>query len=71
MSLFGGQVDERFLRHRLWSTSIAGTAGGLVAMGLFVYHVYVDHVWSWELLAVGITMAVVKVALMAWFHFTR
>jgi hypothetical protein len=40
-------------------------------MGLFVYHVYVDHVWSWELLAVGITMAVVKVALMAWFHFTR
>lgn len=70
MRVLGGHVDERFLTHRLRSTSIAGTAGGVVAMGLFLYHVWRDHVWDMELLAVGITMAAVKLALMAWFHFT-
>ncbi len=64
------QIDERFLAHRLRSSSVAGIAGGLVAMGLFMYHVVADHVWRLELLAVGVTMAVVKVALMAWYHFT-
>lgn len=69
MSIWGGRVDERFLTHRLRSTSIAGIAGGVVAMGLFMYHSWFDHVWNWELLAIGITMAVVKQGLMAWYHF--
>ena len=64
------QIDERFLMHRLRSSSVAGIAGGLVAMGLFIYHVIVDQVWHMELLAVGLTMAVVKVALMVWYRFT-
>lgn len=71
MSVFGRQVDERFLKHRLWATSIAGTAGGIVAVGLFIYHLLADDVWNWELLAIGITMAAVKLILMTWYRLTR
>jgi hypothetical protein len=62
--------DERFLTHRLKSTSIAGVSGGLVAVGLWAYRYYVDDIWSWDLFAVAATMAVIKLAAMAWFHFT-
>ena len=38
MNVLGRQIDERFLAHRLRSTSIASMAGGGLAMGLFIYH---------------------------------
>jgi hypothetical protein len=65
------QFDERFLTHRLRSTSIASIAGIVVAMGLFIYHSWVDHVWNWELFAIGLTMAAVKQGMMAWYRFTN
>ena len=65
-----GKIDERFLTHRLRSTSAAGIVGGALAMGLFAYRYYVDHVWSSDLLAVGVTIAAVKVALMIWYRLT-
>ena len=68
--ILGRAIDERFLMHRLKSTSIAGVTAGVVAMGLFAYRYYSDHVWSWDLLAVGLTMAAVKWGLMLWFHLT-
>jgi hypothetical protein len=71
MSGLGGTFDERFLMHRLRSTSISGISGGVLAMGLFVYHYWVGHVWNWELFAIGLTMAVVKQGLMAWYRFTN
>jgi hypothetical protein len=61
-------IDERFLMHRLKSTSIAGVVAGTVAMGLFAYRYYTAHVWSWDLFSVGLTMAVVKWSLMLWFR---
>ena len=61
-------IDERFLMHRLRSTSIGGIAGGILAMGLFAYHFYHDHVWNWELLSIGLTIAAVKWGLMLWFR---
>ena len=67
---FGNRIDERFLTHRLRSTSIAGVTAGILAMLLFAYRYYVGHVWSWDLFAVGATMAVVKVSLMLWYRFT-
>ncbi|MEP7027216.1 MAG: hypothetical protein ABI960_01350 [Candidatus Eisenbacteria bacterium] len=67
MNPFAKLLDERFLEHRRRSTSVAGMLGGTVAMGLFVYRVVVDHVWSWDLLSVGIVMALTKVSLMAWY----
>ncbi len=63
-------IDERFLTHRLKSTSIAGVTGGLLAVGLFAYHHYVEHIWSWDLFAVATTMAGVKLAAMVWYRIT-
>jgi hypothetical protein len=66
MTLMARLFDERFMHHRLRSTSLAGIAGAAVAGGCFLWHYYVDHVWVWELLAVMLTMLAVKWALMAW-----
>jgi hypothetical protein len=68
--ILGMAIDERFLTHRLRSTSIAGVTGGFVAIGLFAYRYYVNHFWSWDLFAVGATIVLVKLALMIWYRFT-
>jgi len=67
--IVGALIDERFLMHRLRSTSIAGIAGCTVAMAIFAWRCYANHVWSWDLLAVGITMVAVKWALLLWYRF--
>lgn len=71
MRVFDGVFDERFLMHRLRSTSIAGISGGTLAMLLFAWHYYVQHVWSWDLLAVGVTIALVKWTIMLWYRLTN
>ena len=68
--IFGKELDERFMLHRLKSTSLAGVTGGLVAVGLWAYQYYAEHVWSWHLFAVAATMASVKLGAMAWYRFT-
>lgn len=65
-----GEPDERFLTHRLKSTSIAGICGGLLAVGLWAYSFYALDVWRWDLFAVATTIAAVKLAAMAWFRLT-
>lgn len=67
---FGKLVDERFLEHRRRSTSLAGIVACLVAIGLFEYRFFVNHIWSWDLLAVALTMVVVKLSLMIWYRLT-
>lgn len=69
--ILGWQIDERFFAHRRRSTSVAGVTGGLVAIGLFAYRYYVDHLWSWDLFAVAVTVVVVKLALMVWYFATE
>jgi len=71
MRFLAWAFDERFLAHRLRATSIAGIAGGGLAMLLFAWHFYVDHVWSWELLAIGVTIAAVKWIVMLWYRLTN
>ena len=66
VTLLARVFDERFLRHRLRSTSIAGIAGGCLAGALFLWHYYVENVLHWELVAILATMVVVKWAVMAW-----
>jgi hypothetical protein len=68
--IVGKVIDERFLNHRLRSTSLAGIIGALVAIGLFEYRYSVDHIWSWDLFAVAVTFVVVKLAVMTWFRLT-
>ena len=61
-------VDERFLKHRLRSTSLAGIGGALLAIGLFEYRLFVNHVWNWDVFAVPVTMLLIKLGAMAWFR---
>ena len=68
--ILGTVIDERFLNHRLRSTSLAGIIGGVLASGLFAYRYYVNGVWSWDLLAVAATIVAVKLAVMAWYLLT-
>lgn len=68
--LFGGRIDERFLNHRLRSTSLAGIVGGVAASLLFAYRFYFNHVWSWDLLAIALTIVGVKMAMMLWYVLT-
>lgn len=68
--MIGKKIDERFLMHRLRSTSLAGVVGGVAATGLFAWRYYVDHVWSRDLFAIAMTIVVVKLAAMAWYRFT-
>ena len=66
MSLLERLVDERFLAHRRHSTSVAGIVATVFALSLFLWRHYVDHVWSWDLLAVGALFVAVKLGMMAW-----
>lgn len=68
--IIGSLVDERFLSHRRTSTSWAGMIGAALALCLFGYRYYVDHVLIWDLLAVGATFVAVKLVVLAWFLFT-
>jgi hypothetical protein len=61
-------VDERFLTHRLRSTSIAGIVGCVVCVLLFEYRLIRTHVVSWDLLAVAVTFVVVKLAAMVFYR---
>jgi hypothetical protein len=68
--ILGSRIDERFLTHRLRSTSFAGIIGGITASLLFTYRFCIDHVWNWDLFAVAITIVGVKLAMMAWYALT-
>ena len=70
MSLLARFFDERFLMHRLRSTSTAGMSGGALTILLFAWRYYVDHLWSWDLFAVAVTVVTIKVALMLWYRLT-
>ena len=66
----GKVVDERFLMHRLRSTSVAGVLGACVAGGLFLYRYYAQHRLNWDLFAVIAAMVVVKVGVLIWYRVT-
>lgn len=40
----------------------------MTAVLLFAYRFFVDHLWNWDLFAIAVTVAGVKVALMAWYY---
>jgi hypothetical protein len=63
-------VDERFLTHRLRSTSVAGVVGALTAGGLFLHRYYVQHRLDWGLFAVIAAMAAAKVGVFLWYRRT-
>jgi len=63
-------LDERYLTHRLRASSLAGVVGGIAASLLFVYRFFRDGVTSWDLLGIAVTIAVVKLAALAYYRAT-
>lgn len=67
--VLGRNVDERFLEHRLRSTSAAALTGALLLGILLEYHLIAHHEQRWDLFGILCAMASVKVALMIWYRF--
>ena len=70
MKFLSKAIDERFLAHRRQATSLGGIIGGALAICLFAWRYYVNHLWSWDLFAVGLTIVGVKLAVMAFYYLT-
>lgn len=66
--VLGKFVDERFLDHRRRSSSIAGIASAALAVVLFEYRFFHDHLWSWDLLAIALVFVVLKMSLFTWYR---
>jgi hypothetical protein len=62
-------VDERFLEHRRRSSSIAGFATLFLALGVFEYRIFFNHVIDWEMGTVMLAFAVVKISMFIWYRF--
>jgi hypothetical protein len=62
-----GTIDERFLTHRLRSTSIGSLAAVLLAAAMFFYNI-AHHIIRWDLFAIVATAAVVKMAVLVWYR---
>lgn len=67
--ILGKFVDERFLDHRRRASSQAGIFTACLAVALFEYRFFHDHIWSWDLLAVVLTFLVLKMSLFSWYRF--
>ena len=65
-----GTIDERFLEHRRRSTSLAGILSAVLSILLFEWRYLVDHILYWDLLAIGLTFVVVKMAVLIWYRLT-
>jgi hypothetical protein len=67
--ILGKFVDERFLDHRRRASSVAGITTAILAVLLFEYRFFVNHIWSWDLIALVLTFLVLKMSLFTWFRF--
>lgn len=70
MAILNRLIDERFLTHRQRSTSLAGIVAAVFSIALFYYRHLHDHVFNWDLLAVGVMFVVMKLGLMAYYALT-
>ncbi len=66
--ILGKFVDERFLEHRRRSSSMAGIFSALLAVALFEYRFFVDHILSWDLFAVALAFVVIKMSMFGWYR---
>ena len=64
-------LDERFFEFRRRSTSIAGIVAAEMALLLFGYQYFANHVVRWDLFAIGAAFVVVKLGLMTWYYLTK
>ena len=70
MSILDRIVDERFLTHRLRSTSTAGMVGAALVGVLFLYRLYFLHITDWPLFAILLLVVLIKLGIMAYYFLT-
>ena len=63
-------IDERYLMHRLRSTSLAGVVGAVLMGVWFLYQLYGKQVHRWDLLVILGAMALVKLGAILYFRLT-
>ena len=67
---FLGQfVDERFLEHRRRASSVAGITTAVLATVVFEYRLLRYGTFSWDLAAVVVAFAALKMSLFFWYRF--
>jgi hypothetical protein len=67
-SILNKFIDERFLEHRRRSSSGAGITAACLAIALFEHRFFASHIWDWSLLSIGLTLVVIKLAMMTWYR---
>lgn len=63
-------IDERFLMHRLRSTSLAAVVGAVLMGAWSLYNLYGRGIRRWDLMAILGAMAVVKLGAMLYYRRT-
>jgi hypothetical protein len=63
-------MDERYLMHRLRSTSLAGIVGSVAIGSLILYQFYVKDIFRWDLFAILMLIALVKIGAMIYYRRT-
>lgn len=66
--VLGKFVDERFLEDRRRSSSIAGFATLILALCIFEYRLIFNHSISWDMAAIMLAFAVVKMSMFTWYR---
>ncbi len=62
-------IDERFLMHRLKSTSLAAMTVAVAMGGYTLYEFYGNDIFRKDLFTFLVIMAVTKISAMIWFRF--
>jgi hypothetical protein len=66
--ILGKLVDERFLDHRRRSSSAAGICSAVLGVVVFDYRLLHDHVWAWDVAALVLAFALIKMSLFTWYR---
>ena len=64
-------MDERYLMHRLRSTSLAGIAGAVALGAWTLYQYYAKNIFRWDLFIILMIIGLVKIVAMAYYRGTN
>lgn len=64
-------MDERYIKHRLYSTRLAAIVTALAIGVWFLYEFYVKSVYRWDLFIIMCLMAVTKLGAMLYYRRTN
>jgi ABC-type phosphate/phosphonate transport system permease subunit len=63
-------MDERYLMHRLRSTSLAGIVGAVAIGSWILYQFYAKDIFRWDLFGILMLIGLVKIGAMIYYRRT-